>query len=303
MAKSESAHPFLHGSWEDIRLFLAVAESKSLSAAARTLQIAQPTVSRRLKELEDVLGYPLFQRHAAGAALTPEGEKLLTPARRMAELAAEIGRTSASGRTAPEGVVRIPAAPGVAFDFVAPFAAWFKTKYPGIRIELLSSVQYVDLARGEADLALRMRPPTSDDLAVVAELEHANRVFVSREYSKTLPKKFGFADVAWIAWAPPFQDVPPNPQLESLIPNFRPAFTTDNFLVMTRAAEEGLGAVILGDVRHRFARETPLVPLKLDLGPHGRSELYLVSAKRGLESTRVRVVAEALRDELARIGR
>lgn len=294
----------MDGAWNDVRLFLAVAERGSLSAAARELRLGQPTVSRRLAELEDTLGYPLFRRRASGAVLTPQGEKLLTPARKMAEWAGEIARASVSAKEAgPQGVVRIAAAPGVAYEFVAPFAAWLTRKTPAVTIEVLSSIHYLDLARGEADLALRMRAPSSKDLTVLATLEHRNRAFAAKAYARTLPRRYGFADVKWVAWAPPHQDLPPNPQLEAIIPNFRPVFTTDNFLVMLKAVECGLGAMILGDVPHRFSKDVGLVPLDLDLGRHARSALHLVCAKSALDISRVRFVADALSEELQRIAR
>lgn len=289
--------------WDDVQIFLAIAETRSLSAAAKRLRVGQPTISRRLAQLEYQLGYQLFRRDASGATLTTEGERLVGAAKKMAEWAGEIGRAAASSDRTPTGLVRIATAPGVAFDFVAPFAAWVKQKYPKLRIELLSSVNYLDLARGEADLALRMRPATAADLVNVAELQHRNAVFASKAYAAKLPKKYGYADIDWICWAPPFQDLAPNPQLEALIPNFVPAFTSDNFLVQCRAAEEGLGAIIKGDVRHRFAPPTTLVPLNIDLGPHSTSGMYLVCAKSALDIPRVRVVAELLAEELASLGK
>lgn len=284
--------------WEDIRLFLAVAETGSLTAAGKQLRLGQSTVSRRLADLEERLGHPLFRRQASGAVLTSEGERLLEPARRMAEWAGEFGRFASSDRTAPEGLVRIAAPPGVAVDFVAPFAGWLRTKHPGIRIEALSAIHYVDLARGEADLALRSRAPNSSDLTVLASLHCQNRVYVSQEYAAKLPKRYGFADLDWIAWSAPFEDLPPNPQLEALIPDFRPSFTSDNFLVHERAAEAGLGAIVRAYVEHRFSRPTNLVPLDLDLGPHATSSLHLVCAKSALDISRVRIVAELLTELL-----
>lgn len=286
-------------SWEDVRLFLAVAEAGSLSAAARQLRVAQPTVSRRLAELEEALGYALFRRHAGGARPTAEGERLLVPARKMAEWAGEAARTAARGQGAPEGVVRLAASPGIAFDFVAPFAAALQARHPGLRLEVLTGVHFLDLARGEADLALRNRPPTSEDLTLVASLRHRNAVHVSRELAGRLPRGAGLADLPWVAWAPPYESVPPNPQLEALIPGFRPVFTSDNFLVLFRAVECGLGATVLGLTRHRFSRQTPLVPLPLDLGPHSHGALHLVCAKSSLDIPRVRRVAELLQEEFA----
>ena len=302
MPKSESRHPELDIAWDDVRLFLAIAESGSLSEAARRLRLGQPTVSRRLAELEEELGHPLFRRHVGGAALTPEAERLLEPARRMAEWAGEIARTAARADGTPQGLVRVATFPGLAFDFLAPFAGWLRTRHPKIQLEVLTSVYQVDLARREADLALRFRAPTSADLQVVETLPLRNAVFVSRSYAKRLPKRVTLQELDWICWSPPFEDVAPNPQLAELIPGFRPAFTSDNYLVQFQAAASGLGAILLGDLQHRFTQKSGLVPLDLDLGPFSRSDLHLVCAKSALEISRVRVVAELIAEEMRAIG-
>ncbi len=288
--------------WDEIRLFLAIAESGSLSGAAKRLRVGQPTVSRRLAQLEHDLGAALFLRQATGVVPTAAAERLLEPARKMAEFAGEIERAASQGEAAPSGLVRIAAAPGVAFDLVAPFAGWLRERHPELRLELLSSIEYLDLARGEAHLALRWRAPPPGDLTVVASLGHRNAVFVSPAYAATLPKRPKLADLRWIAWAPPYGSVPPNPQLAALIPGFQPVFTADNFLVQLRAAEAGVGAMILGDLRHRFSRRD-LVPLDVDLGAYGRSDLFLVCAKSALGISRVRKVAELLARELERAGK
>jgi DNA-binding transcriptional LysR family regulator len=195
--------------------------------------------------------------------------------------------------------VRLTAPPGVAWDFVAPFAAWLKRKQPGLQIELLTAIHYLDLARGEADLALRMRPANSADLTTVASLHHRNAAFASRDLVAKLPRRYGWRDVEWIVWAPPYDQLPPNPQLQALIPGFAPAFASDNFLLQLQAAQVGLGAMMLGHVRHRFSRPSNLVPLKLDLGEYGESSLHLVCARSALDIPRVRIVAELLAGELA----
>jgi DNA-binding transcriptional LysR family regulator len=284
--------------WDDVRLFLAVVEAKSLSGAARLLGVGQPTMSRRIADLEERLGYELFRRAASGVALTPEAERLVAPARKMAEWAGEISRTAAQREGAPEGLVRITAPPGLAFDFLAPFAAWLREKHPEIRLQVLSSIAYVDLVRGDADLAIRMRGSTSPDLKVVTRIEHENAAFASRAYVSRLPRRYTFKDVAWIAWAPPFEQVPPNPQLEALIPDFQPVFQSDNFLVQLRAAYAGIGAMILGKMLHRFTRVSELAQLELDLGPYSRSSTYLVCPRTALDIPRIRLVAELLGAEL-----
>jgi DNA-binding transcriptional LysR family regulator len=288
--------------WEDLQLFLAVAEGRSMSAAARKLRMGQPTISRRVAALERRLGYALFRRNVEGVHLTTEGERLALPARRMAEWAGEVTRASSSVDHKPEGLVRIAAPPGVAWDFVAPFAAWLHRKHAAIRLEVLSDTRFLDLGRGEADLALRTKPANLADLVTVASFEHSNAIFGAKDYVTRLPRRWSPADLAWICWAPPYQDLAPNPQLAELVPGFVPAFTSDSYLVQRQAAEAGLGVMALGDWRHRFARPTALVPLKFDLGPHARSSTHLVCAKSALDIPRVRLVADALTEAL-RAGR
>jgi DNA-binding transcriptional LysR family regulator len=285
-------------SWDDVRLFLAVADHGSLTEASRHLRVGQPTVSRRLAELEERLGYPLFDRSVEGASLTSRGERWLEPARRMAEWAGELLSTAERGDSTPSGVVRITAPPGVAFDFVAPFARRVRDKYPQIELQVLSRVEYVDLSRREADIALRTRPPSTRDLVLVHTLRHFNDAYVSKDYAAKLPKQLNLAALSFIAWAPPFESFPPNPQLAALIPNFRPAFSCDDYIVQLRAAEAGLGAIFMGKVRHRFNRDSSLVPIGLELGPHGLGELHVVCAKSALGVARIRAVAELLADEL-----
>ena len=131
-------------SWEDVRLFLAVAEAGSVSGAARRLRFGQPTVTRRLALLEHALGEKLFRRSVAGAALTAAGERLLGPARRMAEWAGEVGRAAASTNRAVTGLVRVTAPPLIAFDFLAPCAALIAQRHPGLRLEVVASMQHLD---------------------------------------------------------------------------------------------------------------------------------------------------------------
>ncbi len=290
-------------SWDDAKLFLAIAETGSLSGAARRLQLGQPTVTRRLAMLEYTVGSALFRRSVEGAALTAAGERLLEPARKMAEWAGELNRAAEARDGTPRGLVRITSSPFICFDFLAPFAGHLAEKHPGLRLEVLSGVQYLDLARGEADLALRARVPSNPDLTLVHSLEVENAVFVSKSLKAKLPKKPTLASLPWVAWCPPFETIPPNPQLEAAIPNFTPAFTADHYLVQLAAAEAGVGAMVLGRVSHRFSRESSLVPLDLDLGPHARQALHLVCAKSALDIPRVRRVSELLVAELQRTKR
>ncbi len=288
--------------WDDARLFLAVAEAGSLSAAARRLRVAQPTVSRRLVELEAQLGEALFLRSVEGALLTGFGERLLEPARRMAEWATEFERAAEKNETALQGVVRITAPPGLAFEFLAPFAHFMRARLPEVRLEVVSTVRYLDLTRRDADLALRLERPAQRDLTCLVALDLQAVPFAARAYAARFSAPPELSEVDWIAWAPPLDALQPNPTLARLIPNFRPSFASDDFLIQLRAAEAGLGAIFLARFAHRFARDTGLVELPIHRFAPVPSGLYLVCAKSALLIPRVRAVAEMLAEELTRSG-
>jgi len=282
--------------WDDLRLFLAVADTGSLSAAARRLRLGQPTLSRRMAALEEQLDEPLFTRGTGGVTLTAAGERLRPLALRMAEWASEAGQAVAKGSRGPEGRVRIAAPPGVAFDFLAPFAAAMRTRAPGIRIEVLAGIEYVNLLRGEADLALRVRAPTDRDLVCLSETKVDIGVFAAASYARRLPKRYQLRDLDWIAWAPPHTDVAPNPQLAALIEGFQPVFASNDYLVQLAALEAGVGAMVLGRPLGR-SRFRNLRQLAVSLGPApAYASFYLVGARRLIEAPRVRRVIEALAD-------
>ncbi len=299
MAKDVCHYTDVNIPWEDVQLFLAIAETGSLSRAARSLGLTQPTISRRLAELEERVGEPLFERAVSGAKLSAFGERLVEPARRMAEWAGELERTLDKAEKKPAGVVRVTALPGLAYDFLAPFAAWLKTKQPDIRLEVKSTIQYLDLARRDADLALRTDRAASKDLVILAEVKTTVGAFASPEYRAKLPPRPRLDQVDWIAWTAPFDGMSPNRELSALIPGFAPVFASDDFLVQLRAARAGLGAIILGRAKHRFSGEDGLEELDIDLGPIAAS-LFLVSTKSALAIPRVRVVAELLTEEMKR---
>jgi DNA-binding transcriptional LysR family regulator len=284
--------------WEDLRLFLAVAEARSMSGAARALRLGQPTLSRRIAALEASLDQPLFVRGTGGVTLTAAGERLVPAAERMAEWAGEAARAAAGGESAPEGKVRLAAPPGVAFDFIAPLAASLRARSPGVVLEVLAGIEYLNLARGEADLALRWRAPGERDLVAVGSVKTRGVVCASKAYARRLPRRYGLGDLDWIAWAPPYDQTPPNPQLAAAIPGFRPVFTSNDFLVQLSALEAGVGAMVVGRGMSARSRIGALVELAIDLGPVADSTMYLVAAKRSVDVPRIRVVIDAILAEL-----
>ncbi len=285
-------------SWDDARIFLAVADSGSFSAAARALRMGQPTVSRRIAEFEARLGRVLFNRGRQGATLTAEGGRLLTSARQMARWSAEFERALAEGEDAARGPVRLTAPPGIAFEFLVPFCALLKTQLPGIRLDLLATVDYLDLTLGQADLAIRSRPASEPGVETLYSLEVPVGIFAAPSYRERLPAgPLKVGDLDWICWAGAKERLMPRPQLEALIPDFEPAFASDDYLIQVRACQMGLGAMFRGRIRHPLIADMGLVELPVDLPPV-RDALHLIGARGMRHVPRVRAVIDALIDAL-----
>lgn len=150
--------------WEGQRAFLAVLETGSLSGAARALSVAQPTVRRRIEDLERSVGAALFTRSPTGLTPTPAAILLGEHARAMASAAAAFTRAASAEAQAESGTVRITASEIVAVEVLPAILADFQERHPGIVLELGVGNRNEDLLRREADIAVRMAPPTQDAL-------------------------------------------------------------------------------------------------------------------------------------------
>jgi DNA-binding transcriptional LysR family regulator len=307
----------MHTSWEDAETFLAVAEQDSFSAAAALLGVGQPTVSRRIANLEKRLGCQLFTRNKLGAQLTEAGAKLLPAAEQMARWAGEFGRLAQGAEEEPTGRVRVAAPPGLAVEVLAPLAARLRREKPEIRLEVLASVDYIDLARGGADLAIRTRENQEPELTTLHSARFEIGVFASAAYkaglvermtstssmtstASTDPSETGFQieDLDWITWAAPYEQVAPRPMLERTIRDFRPAFASDNYLVLKSALEAGLGVMVLEKKGASISRRNDEL-VEIDLGfSLPPSDYYLVCAKSMRYVPRVRAVADLLIETL-----
>lgn len=168
--------------WDKLRLFHAVAVAGSFTEAARRLNLSQPALSRQVIALEEALGAKLFHRHARGLALTNEGEQLFATTTRMAD---ELERTKGSieaTRNRPTGEIKLTTTVSFGSSWLPEQLADFLARYPDIRISLLLSDEERDLARHEADCAIRFHKPHQVDLIQrpLATIRH--RLCASRAY-------------------------------------------------------------------------------------------------------------------------
>lgn len=150
--------------WERQRAFLAVMTEGSLSAAARRIGIAQPTVRRRIEELEAEIGTPLFTRSPSGLLPTEQARALAEHARAMALAADAFGRAASAEAAEIAGRVRISASDVIAIEVLPPILARLAARHPALVIELSPSNRNEDMLRREADVAVRMVAPVQEAL-------------------------------------------------------------------------------------------------------------------------------------------
>lgn len=150
--------------WDLIRSFLAAMEHGSLLGAARALKSSQPTLGRRIAQLEAQLGTPLFERTGRGLRPTATALTLAASAQQMAHAAAQFSLRATRERTDLSGTVRLTASTTVATYLLPQVLAAMRQALPEIQVELVSSDAVSNLLRREADIALRMVPPRQASL-------------------------------------------------------------------------------------------------------------------------------------------
>ncbi len=174
--------------WELFRTFLGVLQAGSLSAAARELGLAQPTVGRHVAALEKALSLTLFTRSQTGLLPTDAARALRPYAESMAATAAALQREASSQADSHErvrGTVRITASEVIGVEVLPPMLARLRQQQPGLVVELVISNRLQDLLHREADIAVRMTPPRHEALIAqrLGGIElgmHAHRDYLAR---------------------------------------------------------------------------------------------------------------------------
>ena len=150
--------------WDDYRIFLTVARTPSIRAAANELQISHSTVLRRLDRLEDKLGARLFERRTVGFRLTPAGEDVFQGVREIEESVQGIDRSVTGRDSALEGIVKVTMPDVFGHPALFPDLSKFNQRFPLIQLDVDLSYSLADLGKREADIALRITNDPPDDL-------------------------------------------------------------------------------------------------------------------------------------------
>lgn len=271
--------------WDDVRTFLALARLGSLSAVARELAVEHTTVARRIEALEATLDLKLFDRFARGWVLTAEGRTLAADGGAM-ESAAQGFVRAAAAAAGLHGVVRLSAPPVLASHFLAPRLAARQALWPGVELELIGESREANLARGDADLAVRLQRPTTPGLVVRSLGQLGYGLYAAPAVATLPPGQWRF-----LGYNDSLRDVPQQRWLETLRSDRPYALRSNDLATLLHAARAGLGVAA---IPHFLAHDDPaLVRLP---GGEGRERrgIWLVMHPDLRKSPRVRRVADAV---------
>jgi DNA-binding transcriptional LysR family regulator len=288
--------------WDDLKHFLAVARSGSLTEAARELKTSPATVGRRIAALESKLATRLFDRQQTGYTLTGSGEAIRVKAENVEEAILAVEREALGHDLQATGKVRLAASDDVAAHVVAPHLYAFKQSYPGISLEVVSQMDIVNLSRREADIAIRGMRPAHGDFVVRRAGSWPFAVYAAKTYVKSRglePGRLDFSGAEIITWTEEWAHLRGGPWFAKHAPHSKIALASDSRRVHQSACKAGIGVAILPC--HLSDQDPDLVQL---LPPEEvlSVELWIVVHSDLVHTARVRAVMDFLAEIVPKYG-
>ncbi|NKB36856.1 MAG: LysR family transcriptional regulator [Gammaproteobacteria bacterium] len=285
--------------WSALRDLLAVAETGSLSAAARRLGSSQPTMGRRIEQLEKQLKTLLFNRTSKGLILTPVGEQILGYAKNMAENANAIERIASGADQSLQGVVRMTMTDQMGNYWLPTKLSEFRQRYPGLRLEIVVENRTLDLFKREADIAVRFSRPQQLDLVVRKSIDYHYGFYASKSYLENHDRPESLKDLknhSFISYDETIFSNAALKRLENLIgeQNIVQRYTSNSGVI--NALTQNLGLSVVGcyfaDQDERLER---LMPTQFDYSFNA----WVVTHADLFKSARIKAVFDFLVEKLA----
>lgn len=282
--------------WNDFKIVLALARGGSVAGAARELAVDASTISRRLAALEDSLGARLIVRGGQKFAWTAEGRAVLSAAEAIGAAALEAARAVRSAKVDTATPVIVSCAPGLSATLTRMLAA-VKEKRSELTLQLRAENRAVDLAKGEADIAVRMFRPSDPDLICRQAFEMGWAVYASADYLAEHGTPASFAELAahhLVRYVSAMHKVAGPRWLEDHRGAAAASVQVDNTEVAAHVVASGGGISVLpcavAEVRKDMQRVFP-EPVAFNTG-------WLVYHESARDSARVRAAVDVLTEVL-----
>lgn len=249
--------------WDDLRYFLAVADSGSFNQAAVKLGVSYSTVTRRVSTLEERLGVRLFDRNRGGHELTAAAEEMAHVARRVEEEVLSLSRHLSGRDQRMSGRVRLATAEMLALVYMQDLAA-FRIEYPDIAVDLVATSEHADLASREADVALRTGNHPPEEL-VGRRLEMLPVApYASKKYLALQPADLELSEHTWILLDSGLAQLASHAWMLEYAPGAQIALRVNSGTTLLAAVKEGIGVAHLfcamGDAQPELERIRPPQP-------------------------------------------
>ena len=286
--------------WNRAKAFLVTAEQGSLSAAAKALKMAQPTLGRQVAALEKELGLKLFERRGRGLVLTPSGAALVDHVRAMGEAAGRLSLAAAGRAEDIRGSVRVSASEVVATYRLPEIVAALGEQFPAVDVSIIASNTASDLKGREADIAIRLFEPTQPDLIVKRVGEIVAHLYATPGYLRSIGSPTRLADLQHARFIGAeandgFVAMMKAEGLHLSARNF--TLASDSRVVQWEMVKRGLGITVMpdfvGDAESRVQR----VGVTVD---RLRGPMWLVAHGELRGSRRIRTVFDFIAQALAR---
>lgn len=285
--------------WNRARAFLVTAEEGSLSAAAKALDMSQPTVGRQVAALEKELGISLFERTNSGLILTESGADLIEQVKTMADAASNLSRLASGHVEALEGIICISATEMIAAYILPPIIEKMRQQWPKIEIEIIASSDTSDLSQREADIAIRNYRPKQQELIAKRVKDTVGHLYASKSYLNNIERRNSPKDLSGAV----FFGVDRSNRVISYLNKFGFELDASNFplvvanhLVQWEMVKHGSG---IGFMMQDIGDAEPLVERALTTVPAFETETWLVSHRELRTSSRLRVIFDYLAYELS----
>ncbi|KFX04822.1 LysR family transcriptional regulator [Pectobacterium betavasculorum] len=284
--------------WNDLRFFLEVARTGSLTKTATKLKVSQSTVSRRIGALESSLKTCLFLHHQTGYFLTDVGKEVLKYAEDVEGKVGTLEKKISGRDLAPAGIVRLATAVTLANHLIIPQLPRFMACYPDIILELVTGVNTVSVVRNDADIALRLVRPEQNSLKIRKVGVVASAVYGSETYVREhpAPEDNPIIGRSFITWDKSFSHLPSARWLNEHVPDSTSKLALTSLVTQIAAVNAGLGLAVLPCFI--AAQNSDLVEV-IHTQRVFSEDLWLVSHTDLIASSRIRVVADFLMEIIA----
>lgn len=279
--------------WNHLRLLLALKEGGSMAAAGRLLQVEHSTVSRQVQALEADMGAQLLLRGREGLIWTPVGLRMLRAAEEMDAVASRAAHDARSALQESVGVVRISAPTGYLPMLVEHVLPALHEAHRDLRIELNGTYRQVDLAKGAADIAIRMARPTEPDMVVRHAFTEAWFIYSSKDYVERRGSPHDLSELArhdLVLYAPHLHALEPLAWLEQFVAQTGTELRVDNIEAALQLVEVGAGISVLPG----FAVPQGGQLVRLPFEPVALKKGWIVFHEALRHSSRVKNVVQAL---------